>query len=207
MINRRQICNGTIITMWILLVIASILLIKACRIKYEIIPQTIQIESFTHDGRTHEYVKEFSYYDKKRNIHTITSNLFIDSNLNDCSCAIDYNYAKDGRTLFRESCNQLTRLSTKQRYRIESEHLWYTSSMWGVSLMIIVIITQLIITIVGTIRISNRMEYTTNYYNSCHGCEEYCGKKACCMWGKFVDNEGLHENINKFFGFQKENLP
>ena len=66
--NRDKIGYWIIAMSWILLIVVSALLIKSCRIKYEVIPQTVQIESFTYNGETHEYVKEFSYYDKKRNI-------------------------------------------------------------------------------------------------------------------------------------------
>lgn len=201
MINRCQICSGAISAMWILLVITSILLVRACRIKYEIIPQTVQIESFTYDEKTYEYVKEFSYYDKKRNIHTITSNLFIDPEANGCSCGIDYNYLKDGDNHFKESCEQLTKLSTKQKYRIESEHLWYTSNVWMVLLTIFIIIAEIIIISIGIVKILNRLDYHADTYYLCSGCSRRCAKNSECMWGKFVDNEDLHKDINKFFGF------
>ena len=186
---------------WILLIVMNILLIKSCRIKYEVIPQTIQIESFTHNGETHEYVKEFSYYDKKRNIHTITSNLFIDPNAGDCSCGIDYNYMKNGDKSFKETCGQLKKLSTKQKYRIESEHLWYTGNVWMTLLTIFMIIFGTILAIITTIRVSDRLEYYHhNEYYSCYGCTNNCRENAKCIWGKLVDDESC-EKINKFFGF------
>lgn len=199
--NRYKIGMWIIAMSWILLVVISALLIKSCRIKYEVIPQTVQIESFTYNGETHEYVKEFSYYDKKRNIHTITSNLFIDPNAGDCNCGIDYNYMKDGDRSFKETCGQLTKLSTKQKYRIESEHLWYTDNSWMVLLTIFIVILGLTLALITTIRISDRLEYYyDDEYRCCYGCKNRCCKNAECVWGKLVDNESC-EKINKFFGF------
>lgn len=184
---------------WILLIVVSVLLIKSCRIKYEVIPQTIQIESFTYNRETHEYVKEFSYYDKKRNIHTITSDLFIDPNAEDCSCGIDYNYMKDGDRSFKETCGNLKQLSTKEKYNIESEHLWFTSNKWMILLAIFTMILGIILTIITTYRIDDRLAYHEGY-SWCYGCEYRCGKNAKCVWGKLVDDESC-EKINKFFGF------
>lgn len=199
--TRYKIGTWIISMLWILLIVISVLLIKSCRIKYEVIPQTIEIESFTHNRETHEYVKEFSYYDKKRNIHTITSDLFLDPDAGDCSCGIDYNYMKDGDRNFKETCGQLTKLSTKQRYNIESNHLWYTSNVWITLLTILTIIFGTILTIIGTIKISDRLEYYHyNEFYGCYGCTKECGKNAKCVWGKLVDNESC-EKINKFFGF------
>jgi hypothetical protein len=196
--TRYKIGAWIIAMLWILLVTISILLVKSCRIKYEIIPQTVQIESYTYADRTHEYVKEFSYYDKKRNIHTITSDLFIDPN---CSCGVDYNYMKDGDRRFNETCGQLTKLSTKQRYRIESNHLWYTSNALMIFLTICVIILGLMLTITGTIKISDRLAYYhNNEYYGCYGCNNRCCKNAECIWGKLVNDKNC-ERINKFFGF------
>lgn len=187
--------------LWIFLIVISVFLIKACRIKYEVIPQTIQIESFTHNGETHEYVKEFSFFDKKRNIHTITSNLVVDPDAGGCSCAIDYNYLKDGHKNFKETCGQLTKLSTKQRYNIESNHLWYTSNAWMIFLTICVIILGLILALTGSIKVSDRLTYYHNHeYYGCYGCSNRCCKNAECIWGKLVDDESC-EKINKFFGF------
>lgn len=200
MITRHQVCIWTIIMSWILVIVATILLVRSCRIKYEIIPQTVQIESFTHNGETHEYVKEFSYYDKKRNIHTITSNLFIDPNAEDCSCGVDYNYMKDGDKSFKETCGQLKKLSTKQKYRIESEHLWYTENSWMILLTIFMVILGLTLALISTIRISDRLEYYSYNNSACYGCECRCRKNAECVWGKLVDDESC-EKINKFFGF------
>lgn len=197
--NRYKIGMWIIAMSWILLVIMSVLLIKSCRIKYEVIPQTIQIESFTYNGETHEYVKEFSYYDKKRNIYTITSNLSIDPDAGGCICGIDYNYMKDGDRSFKENCGQLVELSTKQKYRIESEHLWYTSNVWMILLTIFTIILGIILTIITTIRIDDRLAYYRGY-SCCYGCERRCGKNAKCVWGKLIDDESC-EKINKFFGF------
>ena len=197
--TRDQIGVWTIVMSWILLVIMSILLIKSCRIKYEVIPQTVQIESFIHNGESHEYVKEFSYYDKKRNIHTITSNLFINPNSGNCNCGIDYNYMKDGNRNFKENCNQLTKLSTRQKFNIEYKHLWYTSSVWMVLLTIFGIILGTVLAIITTIKIGDRLYYYSGYYH-CYGCERHCGKNAECVWGKIVDDESC-EKINKFFGF------
>lgn len=199
MITKRQVCIWTIIMSWILVIVVNILLVKSCRIKYEVIPQTVQIESFTYNGGTHEYVKEFSYYDKKRNIHTITSNLFIDPNAEGCSCGIDYNYMKDGDRNFKENCGQLTKLSTKQKYRIESEHLWYTENSWMILLTIFIVILGLTLAMISTIKISDRLEYYEGY-SCCYGCRHHCGEKAHCVWGKLVDDESC-EKINKFFGF------
>ena len=199
MITKRQVCIWTIIMSWILVIVVNILLVKSCRIKYEVIPQTVQIESFTYNGGTHEYVKEFSYYDKKRNIHTITSNLFIDPNAGGCSCGIDYNYMKDGDRNFKENCGQLTKLSTKQKYRIESEHLWYTENSWMILLTIFMVILGLTLALISTIKISDRLEYYEGY-SCCYGCRHHCGEKAHCVWGKLVDDESC-EKINKFFGF------
>lgn len=199
MINRNKIGYWIIAISWIILIVISALLIKSCRIKYEVIPQTIQIESFTHNGGTYEYVKEFSYYDKKRNIHTITSDLFIDSNAGDCDCGIDYNYMKDGDRSFKETCGQLTKLSTKQRYNIESKHLWYTSNVWMTLLTIFEIILGTIFAFITTFRIDDRLRYYEGY-SRCYGCEHHCGKNAECIWGKLVDDESC-EKINKFFGF------
>lgn len=199
MITKRQVCIWTIIMSWILVIVVNILLVKSCRIKYEVIPQTVQIEFFTYNGGTHEYVKEFSYYDKKRNIHTITSNLFIDPNAGGCSCGIDYNYMKDGDRNFKENCGQLTKLSTKQKYRIESEHLWYTENSWMILLTIFIVILGLTLAMISTIKISDRLEYYEGY-SCCYGCRHHCGEKAHCVWGKLVDDESC-EKINKFFGF------
>lgn len=200
MITRRQVCIWTILISWILVIVVNVLLVRSCRIKYEIIPQTVQIESFTHNGETHEYVKEFSYYDKKRNIHTITSNLFIDPNAGDCSCGVDYNYMKDGDKSFKETCGQLKKLSTKQKYRIESEHLWYTENSWMILLTIFMVILGLTLALISTIRISDRLEYYDDNYNSCYGCGRRCYKNAECVWGKLISDESC-EKINKFFGF------
>ena len=185
---------------WILLVVMSALLIKSCRIKYEVIPQTVQIESFTYNGETHEYVKEFSYYDKKRNIHTITSDLFLDPDAGDCNCGIDYNYMKDGNRSFKETCNQLTKLSTKQRYNIESKHLWFTSNVWMILLTIFAMILGTVLAFITSFRIDDRLTYHDRKYSCCFGCDWECGKKAHCVWGKVVDDESC-EKINKFFGF------
>lgn len=202
MITKQQVGIGLIITSWILLIVISVLLIKSCRIKYEIIPQTIQIESFTHGENTYEYVKEFSYYDKKRNIHTITSDLFIHPNSGSCNCGIDYNYSKDGDTIFREFTDQLTKLTTKQKLRIESEHLWYTSSCWTILLIILIIISGLISTIVTTVHISGRIDYLNNPRNNCcDGCGNWCGRHAECLSGIILDDENTIKGINKFFGF------
>lgn len=199
--NRYKIGAWIIAMLWILLIVISILFIESCKIKYEVIPQTVQIESFTYNGETHEYVKEFSYYDKKRNIHTITSDLFIDPDVRGCSCGIDYNYMKDGDRSFKETCGQLTKLSTKQKYRIESEHLWYTSNVWMTLLTILQIVLGTVLVIIGTIKISNRLEYYhNNKYYGCYGCNNRCYKNAECVWGKLVDDESC-EKINKFFGF------
>jgi hypothetical protein len=197
--SRYKIGAWIIAMSWILLIVISVLLIKSCRIKYEVIPQTVQIESFTHNGETHEYVKEFSYYDKKRNIHTITSNLFIDPNAGDCSCGVDYNYMKDGDKSFKETCEQLKKLSTKQKYRIESEHLWYTSNVWMTLLTIFTIILGTVLTFITTFRIDDRLAYHRQY-SCCYGCDRNCTKKSHCIWGKVVDDESC-EKINKFFGF------
>ena len=184
-----------------LLIVVSVLFIKSCRIKYEVIPQTVQIESFTYNGETYEYVKEFSYYDKKRNIHTITSNLFIDPNAGGCSCGIDYNYMKDGDRIFKESFSQLTELSTKQKHRIESEHLWYTNNVWMVLLTVFTIIFGTILAIITTTRVNERLEYYhNNEYYRCYGCNNKCYKNAECVCGKLIDDESC-EKINKFFGF------
>lgn len=196
--TRDQIGVWTIVMSWILLIVMSILLIKSCRIKYEVIPQTVQIESFIHNGEAHEYVKEFSYYDKNRNIHTITSNLFVDPNSGDCNCGI-VNYMKDGNRSFKETCNQLTKLSTRQKFNIESDHLWYTSNIWIILLTIFGIIIGTVLTIITTIRISDRLDYHKGY-SCCHGCECYCHKNPECIWGKFIEDESC-EKINKFFGF------
>lgn len=199
--TRDKIGTWVVAISWMLLIVVSVLLIKFCRIKYEVIPQTVQIESFTYNGETYEYVKEFSYYDKKRNIHTITSNLFIDPNAGGCSCGIDYNYMKDGGRIFKETCGQLTELSAKQKYNIESKHLWYTSNAWMILLTIFEIILGTILTIIATIRISDRLEYYhNNKYYGCYGCQRRCYKNAECIWGKLVDDEGC-EKVNKFFGF------
>lgn len=199
--SRYKIGAWIIAMSWILLIVISVLLIKSCRIKYEVIPQTVQIESFTHNGETHEYVKEFSYYDKKRNIHTITSNLFIDPNAGDCSCGVDYNYMKDGDKSFKETCDQLKKLSTKQKYRIESEHLWYTSNVWMTLLTIFTIILGTVLTFITTFRVSDRLEYYyNNEYYRCYGCNNRCHENAECIWGKLIDDESC-EKINKFFGF------
>lgn len=197
--TRYKIGAWIIAMSWILLIVISVLLIRSCRIKYEVIPQTIQIESFTYDRETYEYVKEFSYYDKKRNIHTITSNLFIDPDVEGCSCGIDYNYMKDGNRSFKETCGQLTMLSTKQKYNIESKHLWYTSNVWTTLLTIFTIILGTILVINATISISDRLEYHKGY-SGCYGCRRRCHKDAKCIWGKLVDDESC-EKINKFFGF------
>lgn len=199
--TRYEIGAWIMAMLWILLAVISILLIKSCGIRYEVIPQTVQIESFTHNRETHEYVKEFSYYDKKRNIHTITSNLFIDPDAGDCSCGIDYNYAKDGDKSFKETCGQLKKLSTKQKYNIESKHLWYTSNVWMTLLTIFTIIFGTVLAIVGTIKISDRLVYYhNNEYYGCYGCNNRCHKNAECVWGKLVDDESC-KKINKFFGF------
>lgn len=197
--NRNTIGIWIIVVSWILLVTMSILLIKSCRITYDVIPQTVQIESFTYNGETHEYVKEFSYYDKKRNIHTITSNLFLDPNSGGCDCGIDYNYMKDGSKSFKETCNQLKKLSTKQRFNIESNHLWYTSSVWITLLTIFGIIFGMVLATITTFRISDRLYYYSGYFH-CYGCERRCGENAKCIWGKLVTDESC-EKINKFFGF------
>lgn len=154
--NRNKIDYWIIAISWILLVVMSVLLIKSCRIKYEVIPQTVQIESFTYDGETHEYVKEFSYYDKKRNIHTITSDLFIDPNAGGCSCGIDYNYMKDGSRSFKETCGNLKQLFTKKKYIIESKHLWFTSNKWMILTTILTMILGMFLTIMTTYRIDDR---------------------------------------------------
>lgn len=175
--NRNKIGYGIIAMSWILLGVVSALLIKSCRIKYEVIPQTVQIESFTYNRETHEYVKEFSYYDKMRNIHTITSNLFIDPNAGGCNCGIDYNYMKDGDKSFKETCGQLTMLSAKQKYRIEFEYLWYTNNIWMVLLTIFIVILGITLTLITTIRISDRLEYyCDDEYHCCYGCENRCRK-------------------------------
>ena len=198
--TRYKIGYWIIAISWMLLIIISVLLIKSCRVKYEVIPQTVQIESFTYNGETYEYVKEFSYYDKKRNIHTITSNLFIDPNAGDCSCGIDYNYMKDGDRSVKETYSQLTKLSTKQKHRIESEHLWYTSNVWMTLLTIFTILFGTILAIITAIRVDDRLEYYHNGYYRCYGCINRCGKNAECVWGKLVNDESC-EKINKFFGF------
>lgn len=196
--NRYKIGMWIIAMSWILLVVMSVLLIKSCRIKYEVIPQTVQIESYTYADRTHEYVKEFSYYDKKRNIHTITSDLFIDPN---CACGVDYNYMKDGDRRFNETCGQLTKLSTKQRYRIESEHLWFTSNVWMILPTIFAMISGTVLAFITSFRIDDRLTYHyRKKYSCCFGCDWECGEKAHCVWGKVVDDESC-EKINKFFGF------
>lgn len=195
--NRYKIGMWIIVMSWILLVVMSALLIKSCRIKYEVIPQTVQIESYTYADRTHEYVKEFSYYDKKRNIHTITSDLFIDSN---CACGVDYNYMKDGDRSFKETCNQLTKLSTKQKYNIESKHLWLTSNKWMILLTVFAMILGTVLAFITSFRIDDRLTYHDTKYSCCFGCDWECGKKAHCVWGKVVDDESC-EKINKFFGF------
>lgn len=195
--NRYKIGMWIIAMSWILLVVMSALLIKSCRIKYEVIPQTVQIESYTYADRTHEYVKEFSYYDKKRNIHTITSDLFIDSN---CACGVDYNYMKDGDRSFKETCNQLTKLSTKQKYNIESKHLWLTSNKWMILLTVFAMILGTFLAFITSFRIDDRLTYHDTKYSCCFGCDWECGKKAHCVWGKVVDDESC-EKINKFFGF------
>lgn len=197
--TKNTIGTWIIILSWIFLTVTSILLIKSCRIKYEVIPQTVQIESFTHNRETYEYVKEFSYYDKKRNIHTITSNLFIDPNSGGCSCGIDYNYMKDGDRSFNETCGQLTKLSTKQRYNIEHKHLWYTSNTWMILLTIFWITLGIVLTMIISFRISDRLAYH-NGYRYCYGCSSECGEKAHCVWGKLIADESC-EKINKFFGF------
>lgn len=194
--NRDKIGYWIIAMSWILLIVVSALLIKSCRLKYEVIPQTIQIESFTYDGETYEYVKEFSYYDKKRNIHTITSDLFIDPN---CGCGVDYNYMKDGDRNFKETCNNLKQLSTKERYNIESKHLWFTSNKWMILLTIFTMILGTVLAFITTFRIDDRLKYHEGY-SWCYGCEYRCGKNAKCVWGKLVDDESC-EKINKFFGF------
>jgi hypothetical protein len=185
--------------LWILLIVISVLLIRSCRIKYEVIPQTVQIESFTYNGETHEYVKEFSYYDKKRNIHTITSDLFIDPDAGGCSCGIDYNYMKDGDRSFNETCTQLKKLSAERKHNIESKHLWYTSDALMILLTICVIILGTILTFITTFRIDDILEYRKGYCN-CYGCERRCYNNPRCVWGKLVDDESC-EKINKFFGF------
>lgn len=195
--NRYDIGVWTIVLSWIFLIVMSIFLVKTCRIKYEVIPQTVQIESFTYADRTREYVKEFSYFDKKRNIHTITSDLFIDPN---CGCGIDYNYMKDGDRRFNETCGQLKKLSTEERYNIESKHLWYTSNAWMVLLTIFAMLLGMILTLITTIRISGRLEYYGDDYSYCSGCKNRCRRNAECIWGKLVDDESC-EKINKFFGF------
>lgn len=194
--NRNKIGCWIIATLWILLIVVSALLIKSCRIKYEVIPQTVQIESFTYNRETHEYVKEFSYYDKKRNIHTITSDLFIDP---DCACGIDYNYMKDGDRSFKETCYHLKQLSTKERHNIESKHLWITSNKWMILLTIFTMILGTVLAFMTAFRIDDRLEYHIGY-SCCHGCKCRCGKNAECVWGKLVDDESC-EKINKFFGF------
>lgn len=198
--NRNKIGTWIIIMLWILLGAIGVLLIQSCKIKYEVIPQTVQIESFTYNGETYEYVKEFSYYDKKRNIHTITSNLFINPDAEDCSCGIDYNYMKDGDKSFKETCGQLTKLSTEQKYNIESNHLWYTSDIWMILLTIFTIILGIVLAIIATIKIDSRLTYHNRERGTCYGCGYYCGKKSHCVWGKLVDDESC-EKINKFFGF------
>ena len=198
--NRYKIGIWIIAMSWILLGVVSALLIKSCRIKYEVIPQTIQIESFTYNRETHEYVKEFSYYDKKRNIHTITSNLFIDPNAGGCDCGIDYNYMKDGDRCFKETYGQLIKLSIKQKYRIESEHLWYTSNVWIILLTIFTMILGTVLAFITSFRIDDRLTYHDRKYSCCFGCDWECGEKAHCVWGKIVDDESC-EKINKFFGF------
>lgn len=199
--DRYKIGAWIIAMSWILLIVMSVLLIKSCRIKYEVIPQTVQIEPFTYNGETHEYVKEFSYYDKKRNIHTITSDLFLDPDAGDCSCGIDYNYMKDGDRSFKETCNQLTKLSTKQRYNIESKHLWFTSNVWMILLTIFAMILGTVLALITTFRIDDRLAYYHhNEYHGCYGCDNRCYKNAECVWGKLVDDESC-EKINKFFGF------
>ena len=197
--NRYKIGIWIIAMSWILLVVMSALLIKSCRIKYEVIPQTVQIESFTYNGETHEYVKEFSYYDKKRNIHTITSDLFLDPDAGDCSCGIDYNYMKDGDRRFNETC-QLVKLFTKQRYNIESNHLWFTSNWWMILLTIFAMILGTVLAVIASFRINDRLIYHDKKYSCCFGCDRECGKKAHCVWGKVVDDESC-DKINKFFGF------
>lgn len=198
--NRNKIGYWIIAISWILLIVVSALLIKSCRIKYEVIPQTVQIESFTYDGKAYEYVKEFSYYDKKRNIHTITSDLFIDPNAGGCNCGIDYNYMKDGDRSFKETCNQLTKLSTKQKYNIESKHLWFTSNKWTILLTVFEMILGIVLAFTITFRIDDRLTYHDKKYRCCFGCDWECGEKAHCVWGKLVDDESC-EKINKFFGF------
>ena len=198
--NRYKIGMWIIAISWILLVVMSALLIKSCRIKYEVIPQTVQIESFTYNRETHEYVKEFSYYDKKRNIHTITSNLFIDPNAGGCDCRIDYNYMKDGDRTFKETCGQLTKLSTKQRYNIESNHLWFTSNRWMILLTVFTMIFGTVFAFITSFRIDDRLTYHDRGYSCCYGCDWNCSGKAHCVWGKIVDDESC-EKINKFFGF------
>lgn len=195
--NRYKIGAWIVAMSWILLITMNILLVKSCRIKYKVIPQTVQIESYTHADRTHEYVKEFSYYDKKRNIHTITSDLFIDPN---CACGVDYNYMKDGDRRFNETCGQLKKLSTEERYNIESKHLWYTSNVWMVLLTIFIVLLGSILTLITTIRISDRLEYYNDDYSYCSGCRNRCRKNAECVWGKLIDDKSC-EKINKFFGF------
>lgn len=194
--TRYTIGAWIIAMLWTLLIVISVLLIKSCMIKYEIIPQTVQIESFTYNGETHEYVKEFSYYDKKRNIHTITSDLFIDPN---CGCGVDYNYMKDGDRSFNETCHQLKKLSTKRKHNIESKHLWYTIDVLMIFLTICAMILGTILTFIATFNIDDRLAYHKGY-NACYGCELRCHKNAKCIWGKLVDDESC-EKINKFFGF------
>lgn len=198
--NRYKIGVWIITMLWAFPAVIGVLLIQSCKIKYEVIPKTVQIESFTYNGETHEYVKEFSYYDKKRNIHTITSNLFLDPDAGDCSCGIYYNYMKDGNRSFKETCGQLKKLSTEQKYNIESNHLWYTNNIWMVLLTIFLIVLGIILAIVATIKIDNRLSYHNRKYGTCYGCSHYCGKKPYCVWGKLVDDESC-EKINKFFGF------
>lgn len=195
--NRYKIGMWIIAMSWILLVVMSALLIKSCRIKYEVIPQTVQIESFIHANRTLEYVKEFSYYDKKRNIHTITSDLFIDPN---CACGADYNYMKDGDESFKETCYHLKQLSTKEKYNIESKHLWITSNKWMILLTVFAMILGTVLAFITSFRIDDRLTYHDRKYSCCFGCDWECGEKAHCVWGKVVDDESC-EKINKFFGF------
>lgn len=195
--NRYKIGMWIIAMSWILLVVMSALLIKSCRIKYEVIPQTVQIESFTYNGETHEYVKEFSYYDKKRNIHTITSDLFIDPN---CGCGVDYNYMKDGDRRFNETCGHLKQLLTKEKYNIESKHLWFTSNKWMILLTVFAMILGTVLAFITSFRIDDRLTYHDRKWSCCFGCDRECGKKAHCVWGKIVDDESC-EKINKFFGF------
>ncbi len=195
--NRYKIGMWIIAMSWILLGVVSALLIKSCRIKYEVIPQTVQIESFTYNGETLEYVKEFSYYDKKRNIHTITSDLFIDS---DCACGVDYNYMKDGDRNFKETCYHLKQLSTKERYNIEFHHLWITSNKWMILLTVFTMILGTVLAFITSFRIDDRLTYHDRGYSCCYGCDWECGGTAHCIWGKVVDDKSC-EKINKFFGF------